>query len=93
MLPVIRTFISLPAGAARMPIVRFSVLTFLGALPWNLALTLAGRAAGDNWTNIKDKLHYVDYLVVVLVLAAAAYLLVRFLKNRRGPGRPAVDAA
>ncbi len=92
MLPVIRTFISLPAGAARMPLVRFSVLTFLGALPWNLALVLAGRSARDNWTDIKDKLHYVDYAVVALVVVGLAYLLVRFLRNRP-PAGPAVDAA
>ncbi len=59
----------------------------------NLGLTLAGREARDNWTDIKDKLHYVDYLVVALILVAAAYFLVRFLKNRRGRGQPAVDAA
>ncbi len=93
MLPIIRTFISLPAGAAKMPIVRFSVLTSLGALPWNFGLTIAGREARDNWEDIKDKLHYIDYLVVVLVLAFAGYLLVRYLKNRGGPGQPAVDAA
>lgn len=91
MLPVIRTFISFPAGAARMPLIRFSVLTFLGALPWNLALVLAGRSARDNWTDIKDKLHYVDYAVVVLVLVGAAYVLVRYLRNRRAEA--AVDAA
>ena len=92
MLPVIRTFISFPAGAARMTLVRFSVLTFLGALPWNLALVLAGRSARDNWVNIKDKLHYVDYAVVALVIVGLAYLLVRSLRNRP-PADPAVDAA
>jgi membrane protein DedA with SNARE-associated domain len=92
MLPVIRTFISLPAGAARMPLGRFSVLTFLGALPWNFALVLAGRSARDNWTDIKDKLHYVDYAVVALVVVGAVYLLVRYLRNRP-PAGPAVDPA
>jgi membrane protein DedA with SNARE-associated domain len=90
MLPVVRTFISLPAGVARMPIVRFSVLTFLGALPWNLALVLAGKSARDNWTDIKDKLHYVDYAVAVLIVMGVAYLAVRWYRNRR---RPAADAA
>ena len=91
MLPVIRTFISLPAGVARMPFWRFSVLTFLGALPWNLGLTLAGRSARNNWTDIKDKLHYVDYGVVLLVVAGVIYLLVRRARSR-GDG-PAPDAA
>jgi membrane protein DedA with SNARE-associated domain len=90
MLPVVRTFISLPAGVARMPIVRFSVLTFLGALPWNFALVLAGKGARDNWTDIKDKLHYVDYAVAVLIVMGVAYLAVRWYRNRR---RPAADAA
>jgi membrane protein DedA with SNARE-associated domain len=90
MLPVVRTFISLPAGVARMPIVRFSVLTFLGALPWNFALVLAGKSARDNWTDIKDKLHYVDYVVAVLIVMGVAYLAVRWYRNRR---RPAADAA
>jgi membrane protein DedA with SNARE-associated domain len=90
MLPVVRTFISLPAGVARMPIVRFSVLTFLGALPWNFALVLAGKSARDNWTDIKDKLHYVDYAVAVLIVMGVAYLAVRWYRNRR---RPAADAA
>jgi membrane protein DedA with SNARE-associated domain len=96
MLPVIRTFISLPAGAARMPIVRFSVLTFLGALPWNFALTIAGREAGSKYVDIQDKLHYVDYAVVVLVVIAVVYFGRRFLKNRDSggtDGEPAVGAA
>jgi membrane protein DedA with SNARE-associated domain len=90
MLPVVRTFISLPAGVARMPILRFSVLTFVGALPWNFALVLAGKSARDNWTDIKDKLHYVDYAVAVLIVMGVAYLAVRWYRNRR---RPAADAA
>ncbi len=92
MMPVIRTFISFPAGAAKMPLGRFSVLTFVGALPWNLGLVLAGKAAKDNWTDIKDKLHYVDYAVVALIILGAAYLLVRWYRGRDGGG-PAVESA
>lgn len=92
MLPVVRTFISFPAGAAKMPLGRFSVLTFLGALPWNLALVLAGKAAKDNWTSIKDKLHYVDYGVAALILLGAAYLIVRWYRGRDGGG-PAVESS
>ena len=91
MLPVVRTFISLPAGIARMPFGRFAVLTFLGALPWNLALVLGGYAARDNWSDIKDYLHYVDYLMILLILAGIAYLVVRWWRARR-TARPAEDA-
>lgn len=93
MLPIVRTFISLPAGVARMPFGRFCVLTFLGALPWNLGLTLAGRAARDDWDNIKDKLHYVDYAVAALIVVGAVYFGVRWFRNRGGGGSAAVDAA
>jgi len=49
LLPVIRTFISFPAGVARMPFWRFTIYTFLGCLPWSFALTWAGVLLGDNW--------------------------------------------
>jgi membrane protein DedA with SNARE-associated domain len=82
MLPIVRTFISLPAGVARMPIVRFSVLTVAGCIPWVFALAFAGKQAADNWTSWRDSLHYVDYAVVALVVAGIAYLVVR---RRRRP--------
>src|SRR5947208_1525923 len=61
MLPIIRTFISLPAGAARMPFWRFTIFTLLGCIPWVFMLAFIGKSAGDNWTSWKDYLHYVDY--------------------------------
>lgn len=93
MMPVIRTFISFPAGAARMPLLRFSVLTFLGALPWNLALTLAGKAAKDDWENIKNQLHYVDYAIVLAIIVGFAYLVVRWRRGRDGGPGPTQDVA
>ena len=84
MLPIIRTFISLPAGVARMPFWRFTVLTTLGCIPWILGLTLLGREVGDRWEDWKDNLHYVDYAVVALILLGLAYLVLRRL--RRPPG-------
>ena len=51
MLPIVRTFISLPAGVARMPFWRFSLLTALGCIPWVFALAFAGKQAADNWTD------------------------------------------
>jgi membrane protein DedA with SNARE-associated domain len=83
MLPIIRTFISLPAGVAKMPFWRFTVLTLLGCIPWVLMLALVGEAVGDNWEEWREHLHYLDYLVVVAVIAGVAYLLI---KRRRGGG-------
>jgi membrane protein DedA with SNARE-associated domain len=80
MIPIVRTFISLPAGVARMPFWRFTALTFLGCVPWVLLLAFIGQQAGDRWTSWKDNLHYVDYAVVALVVIGVAYLLLR----RRG---------
>jgi len=87
MMPIIRTFISLPAGVARMNFLRFSIFTFLGCLPWVFALTLIGKQAGANWEDWKDRLHYVDYAFAVLIVAAAAYYGVRWWnRRRRGDG-------
>src|SRR5688572_7427722 len=80
MLPIIRTFISLPAGVARMPFWRFSVLTFVGCLPWVFMLTYIGREAGDQWEDWKDSLHYVDYAVAAMIVIGVVWLIVR---NRR----------
>jgi membrane protein DedA with SNARE-associated domain len=98
MLPIVRTFISLPAGVARMPFWRFTVLTTLGCIPWILILTLIGQAVGDNWEQWKDKLHYVDYAVAALIVLGLIWLVIR---KRRAPeadrvegeaARPAADA-
>ncbi len=89
MLPIVRTFISLPAGVAEMPFWRFTLFTVLGCIPWVLGLTLIGRSAGDNWDDWKDKLHYVDYLVVAVIVGAAAYFLIRYLRGRRDNGTAA----
>jgi membrane protein DedA with SNARE-associated domain len=91
MLPIIRTFISLPAGVARMPFWRFSLLTFAGCLPWVFVLAFIGKQAGDNWDSWKDKLHYVDYAVVALVVVGIVYLVVRS-RRRRGGGEAAAEA-
>ncbi|MFY9263939.1 MAG: DedA family protein [Solirubrobacterales bacterium] len=89
-LPVVRTFISLPAGVAKMPFWKFTLYTFAGCVPWMLMLVLIGRAAGDNWESWKDNLHYVDYLVVAVILAAAGYLGIRWYRGR-GSDAPGVS--
>lgn len=93
MLPIVRTFISLPAGAARMPFGRFIALTLAGCIPWVLALTLVGKAARDNWTSWKDHLHYVDYAVAVIIVAGVVYLALRWWQRRRARLAATTDAA
>jgi membrane protein DedA with SNARE-associated domain len=84
MLPIIRTFISLPAGVARMPFWRFTVLSFLGCVPWVLMLTFIGKQAGDNWESWKDSLHYIDYAVVAAIVLGVIWLLVRRRRGQSG---------
>jgi len=86
MLPIVRTFISLPAGVARMPFWRFSLLTLAGCVPWVLLLTFIGKQAGERWDQWKDHLHYVDYAVVAAIVIGGAYLL---LRRRRAGGTAA----
>ena len=93
MLPVIRTFISLPAGVARMPFWRFSALTLAGCVPWVFLLAFIGKQVGAKWTDWKDSLHYVDYAVVALVVVGIVYLVVRSRRERRRrPAEAAADA-
>ena len=84
MLPIIRTFISLPAGVARMPVVKFTVYTLAGCIPWVLMLAIIGREVGDRWDEWKNHLHYLDYAVVAAIAIAIVYLLVR---RRRGSAK------
>src|SRR5918992_2727093 len=91
MLPIIRTFISLPAGVARMPFWRFTVLTTLGRIPWIFILTFIGQEAGERWESWKDSLHYFDYAVAALIVVGAVWLLLRY-RRRRG-GASAADAS
>jgi membrane protein DedA with SNARE-associated domain len=91
MLPIIRTFISLPAGVARMPFWRFTVLTALGCIPWVFMLGFIGKEAGDRWEDWKEHLHYIDYLVIAAIAIGVVWLFVRY-RRRRGAD-PAVDAA
>ena len=81
MLPIVRTFISLPAGIARMPLGRFVVFTLAGSIPWVLLLAIIGREVGDRWEDWRDYLHYADYVVIAAAVIGLAYFLIR---RRRG---------
>src|SRR5262249_62112186 len=88
LLPTVRTFISLPAGVAKMPFWRFTLFTVIGCIPWVLMLTLIGKAAGDNWEKWKDKLHYVDYTVAVLIVVGIVYLVVKWRRGKSSATEP-----
>jgi len=90
MLPIIRTFISLPAGVARMPFWRFTAFTLAGCIPWVLMLGVIGEQVGDNWEQWRDYLHYGDYLVLAAIVGGLIYLLIR---RRRGRDEAAPEAS
>lgn len=95
LIPFVRAFVSLPAGIARMPIVRFSVLTFVGSLPWVVAITLVGKAVGSDWTSIRSGFEYVDYVIVACIIGGIGYLVWRRRTGDGavGPDEPASEPA
>jgi membrane protein DedA with SNARE-associated domain len=91
MLPIVRTFISLPAGMARMPFWKFTLYTALGCIPWVLMLGYVGVQLGDNWEKVRTYLHYADYLVAAAIVAIVVWRVVKW--RRRGPRDMSPDAA
>jgi membrane protein DedA with SNARE-associated domain len=90
--PVVRSFVSIPAGVARMPLFRFTVLTALGCVPWCFGLAGAGWALGSSYERFHHDFRYVDIgVVVVLVLLAVAW----YVRRRRSTklARRAADPA
>jgi membrane protein DedA with SNARE-associated domain len=95
LLPVVRTFISLPAGIARMSPVRFGIYTLAGCIPWTAALAWAGYAVGASWQDVANDFHGVTYAlaaVVVLLVVIAVGLLVRRRIRDRGEDRDVASA-
>jgi membrane protein DedA with SNARE-associated domain len=77
MIPLVRAFVSLPAGIARMPLGRFTVFSLIGTIPWVLALALAGHALGSDWTSVRKGFEYVDYAILALVVVGIVYAIAR----------------
>ncbi|MGI4757260.1 MAG: DedA family protein [Janthinobacterium lividum] len=86
LLPVVRTFIALPAGIARMPQLRFHIYTFLGSWPWCFALAYVGMKAGASWNDpnsrLKHILHKADALVLLLLVAGIVWFVWSHMKHR-----------
>jgi membrane protein DedA with SNARE-associated domain len=84
LLPVIRTFISLPAGIARVNFLRFVIYTFLGSFPWCLLLAWAGKALGEQWDKrLKAYFHGADAIIITVVLVAIVLYVYRHIKSER----------
>jgi membrane protein DedA with SNARE-associated domain len=82
MVPVVRSFISIPAGIAEMPLARFTVLSFLGTLSWCFGFAGAGLALGSGWERFHESWRFADYAVVALAAAVVIYLFVRVRQRR-----------
>jgi membrane protein DedA with SNARE-associated domain len=90
--PVARSFVSIPAGVFRMPLGRYTVLTFIGSTAWCLAFAGIGWAVGSNWETFHHNFHYVDYTVLALLVAGGIWLLIRRRRSSR-LARRAADPA
>jgi membrane protein DedA with SNARE-associated domain len=89
--PVIRSFVAVPAGIARMPLGRYVVLTIPGSAAWCFGLAGVGYALGANWEKFHDSFHYADYAVLALIVLGLAYLGLRWRSSRLA--RRAADPA
>ncbi|HEY8648915.1 MAG TPA: DedA family protein [Candidatus Limnocylindria bacterium] len=81
MLPIVRTFISVPAGIARMPLWRFLLFSILGAIPWVMLLVWGGVVLGEHWTDLKHGLKGLDYLVVASIVAGVGLFIWRHVRK------------
>jgi membrane protein DedA with SNARE-associated domain len=82
MVPVVRSFVSIPAGIAEMPLGRFTVLTFLGTIPWCFGLAGIGLALGSGWEKFHESFRYADYAIVAFVAAGIVYVFFRARRRR-----------
>lgn len=96
LLPVIRTFIALPAGIARMNRVKFHIYTFVGSWPWCFALAYVGMRLGQQWETdprLKMWFHRLDAVILLVVLIGVGYFVWSHISHRVGAGRGAEEAA
>lgn len=81
LLPAVRTFISLPAGIARMNLIKFILYSLLGSFIWSIALAYAGYLIGEHWEQIRAVMRPFDYLIIALVLALIGYYIYRHVRH------------
>jgi membrane protein DedA with SNARE-associated domain len=81
--PVVRSFVSIPAGVMEVPLVRYTVLTLAGSAIWCFAFAGAGYVAGANWEDVHHAFRYADYLVAAVIVGGVGWLAWRYVKKRR----------
>jgi len=82
LLPVVRTFIALPAGIARMPRLRFHIYTFLGSWPWCFGLAYLGMKAGEHWGYLREYFHKFDFVIAIVLVVGATWFIWSRWKHR-----------
>jgi len=87
LLPVVRTFISLPAGIARMPFGRFCLYTFLGSFPWCLGLSYLGYRLGRHWQTLRTYFHDLDAVILIAIAAVIGWWIWRHARYESGRGQ------
>ena len=88
-LPVVRTFISLPAGIARMNFIRFTGLTFVGSFLWSGLLAWGGYALGEHWREVREAMRPFDIPIILVGLVLVGLYIYRHLKRSREENQPA----
>jgi membrane protein DedA with SNARE-associated domain len=83
LVPIVRTFISLPAGIACMPFKRFVILSTLGSIPWCMMLAFIGMYLGENWETVENLYRPMEVVVVIGVVALVAFYVVRWRTARK----------
>lgn len=83
LLPVVRTFISIPAGIARMNFWKFSIYTFVGSFPWSLGLAYIGVRVGGDWDAMRSVMRPFDYPILAVIILAGVWFVVRRIKELR----------
>lgn len=82
LIPVVRTFISFPAGIFKVNIWKFTFLTIIGSFIWSLALSFLGYILGENWMVLQKYFHRFDYLILAIILAFIVWYIWRKLSNK-----------
>lgn len=82
MLPVVRTYISFPAGVTKIDFKKFVLGSFIGSYIWSLLLAYVGLKLGQNWGSLRDRWHNIDLAVIILIVLAALYYIYSHFKKR-----------